>query len=336
MITPDVARARPAQQTPSEPPRPEAEAEVAEAPEADFSDLVVLAGVEPEVADDRAATAEPSPPPSQPPAVPVAPPMLAAVILPEPEPEPEPADGDAPAEAARTQPAAGPAAPPAAAPAVPTAAAAEPAAVRYDEAKAAVEAEAGPEPEPDAAEQARPATTSVAAPTADLRPAAAAPVLVDAPRADAPAWRLAAAHHAAPHAAPASAASPRDVAAQLTLAIGSSSDGQVDIRLDPPELGCVQIRLHATETGGLQAVVLADRPETQDFLRRHADTLARDLGEAGYSDVSLEFASGGDARDREAPDAAGAFAWLATPDADTPIPPSARRPPAVAGLDIRL
>ena len=75
------------------------------------------------------------------------------------------------------------------------------------------------------------------------------------------------------------------------MAIGRTSDDRVEIRLDPPELGRVQIHLTRLD-GGVQAVVLADRPETQDLLRRHAEALARELGQAGYDTVSLDFAAG--------------------------------------------
>ena len=47
--------------------------------------------------------------------------------------------------------------------------------------------------------------------------------------------------------------------------------------------------------------MLADRPETGDLLRRHAAELARALGEAGYGEVSLDFAAGGEAPRDEAP-----------------------------------
>lgn len=92
------------------------------------------------------------------------------------------------------------------------------------------------------------------------------------------------------------------VAGQITLAIGRATDRVVEIRLDPPELGRVQIQLTTTEAG-LQAVVMAERPETQDLLRRHAELLARELGAAGFRNVSLDFAAGGQSTPdrREAP-----------------------------------
>jgi len=86
--------------------------------------------------------------------------------------------------------------------------------------------------------------------------------------------------------------SPHHLAGQITLAVAAASEGSVEIRLDPPELGRVQIRLESFENG-VRAVVMAERPETQDLLRRNSETLARDLLEAGYSSVSLDFSAGG-------------------------------------------
>ena len=131
--------------------------------------------------------------------------------------------------------------------------------------------------------------------------------------------------------------SPQVVVGQLAFAVGQTHDRRVEIRLDPPELGRVQIHLKPID-GGVQAVVLADRPETQDLLRRHADQLARELGEAGYGSVSLDFAAGGDTEPHR--ESAPLSAMLATaPSATDAVQPAAAalRPNAMTGgLDIRL
>jgi hypothetical protein len=132
---------------------------------------------------------------------------------------------------------------------------------------------------------------------------------------------------------------PQALAGQITLAVGrATTDRSVEIRLDPPELGRVQIHLRPTETG-LQATVLAERPETHDLLRRHADLLARDLGAAGFRDVSLDFAAGG----QSAPgrDEARAAIVAANAAANVPAEPAVRPAPArrdvvAGGPDIRL
>jgi flagellar hook-length control protein FliK len=118
--------------------------------------------------------------------------------------------------------------------------------------------------------------------------------------------------------------------------VARAADGQVDIRLDPPELGRVQIRIETLDDG-VRALVLAERPETQELLRRNADQLARDLGAAGFERVSLDFSAGGQAaarRDRAAVQFAVAGQGVS---AEAPLPDAARpRASAAGGLDIRL
>ena len=100
------------------------------------------------------------------------------------------------------------------------------------------------------------------------------------------------------------------------------------------------MQIHLTPIdGGVRAVVLADRPETQDLLRRHAEGLARELGAAGYDSVSLDFAAGhrptagrDDGRGRRAGAAAGGGAPVFVEAA--PVA-AASRPPG-RGLDVRL
>jgi flagellar hook-length control protein FliK len=95
----------------------------------------------------------------------------------------------------------------------------------------------------------------------------------------------------------------------------------------------VQIHL-AQGDGGVQAVVLADRPETQDLLRRHADQLARELEAAGYERVSLDFAAGGETATRSRQSRPAALLELG------PLPEEAVKPTrpmtAAGGLDVRL
>jgi hypothetical protein len=136
---------------------------------------------------------------------------------------------------------------------------------------------------------------------------------------------------------PAAQVQPQALAGQITLAVGKSADRRVEIRLDPPELGRVQIELNPTERG-LQAVVLADRPETQDLLRRHAAALARDLGDAGFGDVSLDFAAGGRAgpRDEEARSATLVEAVALSPASPVAAATPGPRRIAAGGLDVRL
>jgi flagellar hook-length control protein FliK len=128
-------------------------------------------------------------------------------------------------------------------------------------------------------------------------------------------------------------ASPAGVAGQVAVAIAGADGERVEIRLDPPELGRVQITMRVID-GALTAVVLAERPEVADMLRRHAGELERDLAASGYEDVSLDFGEGRD----EAPDEPAAPpVAVAIPKGERlplEIPPAARH--ADGRLDIRL
>lgn len=162
-----------------------------------------------------------------------------------------------------------------------------------------------------------------------------------------PAWHLTAdtgavrGEAAVPAPAQPQAAAPQAVVSQLAVAIGRASDRRVEIRLDPPELGRVQIHLTPVD-GGLQAMVLSDRPETNDLLRRHAELLARELNAAGYGSVSLDFAAGGETPAHDAPRGDRAHATAAPVSgavseaaAAVALAPAPRRTPS-GGLDIRL
>lgn len=137
----------------------------------------------------------------------------------------------------------------------------------------------------------------------------------------------------------AAAASPHAAVGQIAVAVSRGSERHLEIRLDPPELGRVQIHL-TPQDGGVQAVVLADRPETQDLLRRHAEALARELGDAGYGNVTLDFAAGQQATPERHGDGttalqlAGAGREVAEAAA-APVAAPVRAAPSGA-LDIRL
>lgn len=196
--------------------------------------------------------------------------------------------------------------------------------------------------EPPLAAASRPALTAAPTPAA----ADAQPLLRAAA---APDWQLVHELSAAPHARATPrvsgpvhphAASPEAVVSQVAGGIGKANERKLEIRLDPPELGRVQIQLTTTDTG-LQAVVLAQRAETHDLLRRHAEMLAQELASAGYGSVDLSFGNA-PAERRDTP---GSDAWLARIEADAAPAASAttaaRAPTprgtlAIAGLDIRL
>lgn len=61
-----------------------------------------------------------------------------------------------------------------------------------------------------------------------------------------------------------------------------------EIRLSPEELGAVRIELR-TEGERAIVTVTAERGDTLDLLRRHADRLASEFRSAGYSQLDLGF-----------------------------------------------
>ena len=201
--------------------------------------------------------------------------------------------------------------------------------------RAAPEAVEAPPPEAAGGDAGRHLLVRITpAAASDTAPAATAQLgAADAAAAPAPATPAAAPTHGpiATHAA----ADPQAVAGQIAAAVARSDHNRVEIRLDPPELGRVHIHL-TTVDGGVLAVVAAQRPETQDLLRRHAEVLAQELTAAGYGEVSLDFATGNEAapgRDDRRPSD-----WHAVAFAPVDAAASAAAPRAgVAGaLDIRL
>ena len=78
-----------------------------------------------------------------------------------------------------------------------------------------------------------------------------------------------------------------------------------EIRLDPPELGRIDVRLDIDRDGNVTSRLVADRVETLDLLKRDAAELQRALQQAGLktSDHALEFSlrQQGFARDEAGP-----------------------------------
>jgi flagellar hook-length control protein FliK len=64
-----------------------------------------------------------------------------------------------------------------------------------------------------------------------------------------------------------------------------------DIRLDPPELGRIEVHLDVDKDGNVTSRMIADRSDTLDLLRRDASGLERALQDAGLktADNSLQF-----------------------------------------------
>ena len=141
-------------------------------------------------------------------------------------------------------------------------------------------------------------------------------------------------------------AAPNLPALAVEIAAKSQSGAkQFDIRLDPPELGRVDVRLSIDATGKASAHLSADQPQTLTLLQNDAPALTRALREAGL-DVSqdgLNFSlrqqaenfngnTGEDGR-RGSP---RNFSLTATADIDAAAVTAAYRGAANGRLDIRV
>ncbi len=71
----------------------------------------------------------------------------------------------------------------------------------------------------------------------------------------------------------------------------AAGNNRFQIRMDPPELGRIDVRLNIDESGALRARLAVERPETLDLLQRDARALERALAEIGFegTKTNLEF-----------------------------------------------
>lgn len=98
-----------------------------------------------------------------------------------------------------------------------------------------------------------------------------------------------------------------------------SAGGPIEVTLAPPELGRVHMALR-DQDGALSLSLSADRPETLDLMRRHADLLEKDLRMLGYGSVAFHFGQGGSGARAAAP---------------PPLPSDADRPGATDPAPVR-
>jgi flagellar hook-length control protein FliK len=99
---------------------------------------------------------------------------------------------------------------------------------------------------------------------------------------------------AAPAAAPTPTNTPPVPVAALAIEIATQAQAgksHFDIRLDPPELGRINVRLEVDHDGAVRSHVTVDRAETLDLLKRDAPQLERALQQAGLKtgDSALQF-----------------------------------------------
>jgi flagellar hook-length control protein FliK len=117
-----------------------------------------------------------------------------------------------------------------------------------------------------------------------------------------------------------------------------------EIRLDPPELGRIDVRLDVARDGQVTSRLVVERAETLDLLRRDAPALERALQSAGLrtGESGLEFSlrdhSGGQ---RHVPEPAPRLHILIVPDDDVAVREAVRRGYGILrglgrGIDIRV
>lgn len=90
-----------------------------------------------------------------------------------------------------------------------------------------------------------------------------------------------------------SALSPPVVTHSPDVASGQGTDRQIELRLDPVELGAVSIVLQGNEDA-LVVRITAERPDTLDLMRRNSDQLLAELRAAGIGDAQMSFDMGRD------------------------------------------
>ncbi|KQI73792.1 hypothetical protein AN191_02745 [Loktanella sp. 5RATIMAR09] len=136
----------------------------------------------------------------------------------------------------------------------------------------------------------------------------------------------------APVASTAAPETARQAAAQIAVAVTNSNGKTTEIALNPEELGRVKLSLTAGD-GVITVNLLADRPETQDLLRRHIDALAQEFRQLGYTSISFSFGEQkGQAQPQSLPDGPSVEQEIQ----DTVPIPQATPATAAGGLDLRI
>ncbi|WP_157133072.1 flagellar hook-length control protein FliK [Roseobacter sp. SK209-2-6] len=81
---------------------------------------------------------------------------------------------------------------------------------------------------------------------------------------------------------------PRMIAMQLAQAFVTKGERNIDVALNPEELGRVKMRVSTSEAG-ITVVIQAERPETNDLMRRHINELAEEFKQMGFENISFQF-----------------------------------------------
>ncbi len=140
-------------------------------------------------------------------------------------------------------------------------------------------------------------------------------------------------HAANPIPVPTTAETARSAAQQIAVSVLHTPGKATEIALNPEELGRVRLSLTAVD-GQIMLTVLADRPETQELLRRHLDMLAQEFRDLGYKSISFSFGRDGQSG---APSEHGRHGQDSIADPTDPDATALRPQPAPqSGLDLRI
>ena len=133
------------------------------------------------------------------------------------------------------------------------------------------------------------------------------------------------------------------VASQVGHEIVRRFDGRTtsfDIRLDPPELGRVDVRLEVSRDQRVTATISADTPQALHQLARHARDLEQTLQSAGLqlsdSGLSFDLRQGNDGRAQNNNDSAAPVSASTRADASTPDQTPIARPRLESWRGVRL
>lgn len=121
----------------------------------------------------------------------------------------------------------------------------------------------------------------------------------------------------------------QQITSQLPHLLTKTEKQTVELKLDPPELGRVTIHL-STHDQQVTAHIVADRGDTVDLMRRHAEVLNATLARAGFSNADLSFQQGQPQNQNQELEQFRGF--ISTSEGDAPADIS----PTPGGLDGRL
>ena len=145
-------------------------------------------------------------------------------------------------------------------------------------------------------------------------------------------------HNATPHGADHTARDlPKGFTTTLAHSINDSGHARAELILEPAELGRMRFDM-VTQGDQVQITLAAERPDTLELLRRHADDLRQEFRASGIDTGSLSFGQWGQqGQGASKPDAPSGFAAddpiIPTPSEPIPAP---RASVAGTGLDLRL